>query len=364
MNQRHHRTLGARHAAALGVLAALLATTTGCGERKLDEKKAVNFVDKNKVDYSQVKVAPPPKAEPEEAKPDTWAADMQGRVAAVHEALTTCRNDFMIPFQFRKMARRDVMWLNIGQFDAICRDGDKAKKLKSPWKMTKVLRDDELGKHPELDAFILAAIDSMEHARVVSYMTKKVGAPNIDRITEVAQRNRDVFLAVGTELDRAAKAIAGWSSKVAPLNDPARVGKPVSLASYVADLGAYYGWLIPTVAERYGRFGASSWDSPDLVKRISLKLMDEMLAKRLAFDRKRLVNVEGADDKAKEALTAYLDAATAVHGAYAEAYPPYLKKDSEIREDDPARKPIEKAAKAFAEAAEAVAKLAPADAAP
>ncbi len=332
--------------------ALLVGTLAGCGEEKPEAPPAANnfFAEKPKIDYSQVKVDKP--AEPVAPTPvaDTWASRTRELVAAAHADLQKCRNEFMIPFQFEKMRTRDVTWLSISEMDAVCRDGDRATKRRGPWSILQFLAKDHAGKHPALDKFIALGHDHVEHFRIVSLMTKKVGSPKIAAVTDTAQAARDRVIEAGRELDAAAREIAGFADDLLPDDSAEAASKDVDSATYAAMLSGHYGFLIGDALGAYDRLASKSWQSPNMIKKTTLKLWAEIPTKLLQQDRPRLAKVSGITDADKARFEAYLASVDAVLAAWRKSYERYLenKEGDTWSEKDPYRPALQKAHKAWA----------------
>ncbi|GEM_PF-2775269 len=326
------------------VLATFAMTTTGCGEKKKKKKVQNLFSHKPKpIDYSSIKVDKP-KIEAPRPKADTWAAHMKDAVAAIQKDLQRCRNEFMVPFQFRKMRRRNVEWLKLSVMDAVCRDGDRTRKQRGPWRRVSWLAKEHIGKRPKLDRYIALAADHVEHARMVSLMAKKIGAPKIELITATAKTSRDRVITAGMELDRLAGEIAGWSDDLAPLDAPSEVAKAIDKDAFTKSLEQHYTPFLDDTLGAYDRFASESWQYPNMIKFKSLRLWAEVLTKYLQTDRARIDKVTGVDDKSKAQLTAYLAAVETVVKAWTGSYKRYMKNKGDTWTDvDPFRPPLAKA---------------------
>lgn len=328
-------------------LVATAVAASGCGEKK--PKKKVNLFSHKpeKIDYSQIKVDKP-KIEPVSKKADTWAAATKDTVAAIHKDLQQCRNEFMLPFQFKKMRRRNVEWLKLSAMDSACRDGDAARKQRGPWKRIVWLAKEQIGRQPDLDRYIALAADHVEHARVVSLMAKKIGAPKIDLITETAKSSRDRVISVGMELDRVAAKIAKWPDSQLPVDDPKAVAEAIDFDAFKATLDARYVPFLEDAVAAYDRFASESWQYPNMIKFRSFRLWNEILTRYLQQDRARIDQVTGLDDKKKALLTTYLASVEAATVAWTKSYDRYMKDKSGTWTDvDPYRPPIAKAQQAW-----------------
>lgn len=342
----------ARHALRAAIAVPLLFGAVGCGEEKNEEPpQALNvFSEKPKIDFSQVKVDKP--AEPTEAvapAADTWASRTRALVAAAHADLQKCRNDFMIPFQFDKMRTRDVTWLSISEMDATCRDGDRATKHRGPWSILQFLAKDHAGKHPALDRFIALGHDHVEHFRIVSLMTKKVGSPKIAAVSDTAKAARDRVLAAGRALDEAAREIASFPDDLLPDDSAEAASKTLDSAGYAALITGHFGFLIGEMPDAYDRLASKSWQSPNMIKKTTLRLWADIPTKLLQQDRPRLAKVEGISDADKAKFEAYFDAVDGVLDAWRKSYERYLenKEGDTWSEKDPYRPALVKAHKAW-----------------
>lgn len=323
-----------------------LTPLAGCGKGDKPKKVKNLFSERPpKIDYSQIKVDKP-KLTPTAVKADTWASHTRDFIAGMHTDLQTCRNEFMLPFQFKKMRRRNVEWLKINRMDTVCRDGDRAAKQRGVWSKVQYLANEQLGKQPELDRFIMLAVDHIEHARIVSLMAKKIGAPKIELITDTAKEARDRVLENGMQLDREAAAIAAWKDDNKALDDPTVVAQTIDLAGFKQLLDSRYTWFMADCLGQYDRSAQESWQYPNMVKIRGLKLWPEIIEKYLSQDRARIDKVTDGDERAKADLMAYLDAAQGVVKAWKDSYERYLAKkdpDQAWVDVDPFRVPLAKA---------------------
>lgn len=331
----------------LGPIALALLVQVGCEKR--EKKKPVNlFSQKVKVDYSQVKVPKPPPPVVVKKKADTWAARTQESIKKIQDDMVRCRTEFMTPFQFAKMRRRDVMWLRQNEMDQVCRDGDGTPKNRGPWRLVSWLAKEQVGKHPLLDRYIALALDQGEHYRIVSLMAKKVGAPEIALITETAQASRDRTITAGIGMDRAARQIAAWAEGELPHDDPSVLAKGLTAAEYAIILDSHYSFFMNDTLDAYNRFAAESWKYPNMIKFKSYRAWHDIPTKHLQQDRVRLENVKLPDDKSREAFVAYLAGVEAVLGAWSASYKRYIDDKSDTwSPKDPHRRPLERAVKAW-----------------
>ncbi len=330
-------------------LAIALTCQVGCGERK--KKKPINlFSKKEKVDYSQVKVPKPPPPVVVQKKADTWATRTQETVKKIQDDLVRCRNEFLAPFQFGKMRRRDVQWLSLREMDSVCREGD-GKKKRGPWRLTSWLAKEHIGKHPTLDRFIALSLDQGEHFRILSLMCKKVGAPEIALVTETAKGARDRAIAAGMLMDQAAREIAAWKEDELPHDDPALVAKALTPDEYAAMLGSHYGFFLDDAMDAYDRFAAESWKHPNMIKFKSYRAWVDIPTKHVQQDRARLASVKMLDDKRKAVFVDYLNAVETVLTAWRNSYKRYIEDKSDTwSPKDPYKKPLKKAQKAWKKA--------------
>jgi hypothetical protein len=342
----------------VGFAAAICLLLAGCEKEPAAgdgaEKAPKNFFPEvTRVDYSQVKVDKPPEpmADPGPAA-DTWASRLRMLVAEAHADLQRCRNDYMIPFQFEKMRLRDVTWISISEMDAVCRDGDRATKKRGPHSIMQFLAKDHIGKHPALDRFIALGTDQLDHFRVVSLMTKKVGSPKIAKVTEVAKVARDRTIAAGLLLDEAAREIAGFPDDLQPDDSAEAVAKEQDFAAFTAMVVDHYGFLLDDMIDAYDRFASKSWQSPNMIKKPSLRLWVAIPTKLLQQDRPRLQQIKGASEADLKKLNAYFDRCDELLAAWKTSYARYIDdtQGEAWAERDPFRPAIVKAHKAWKKA--------------
>lgn len=339
--------LTARAAAVLAGLALL--TAAGCGDRREGKEKFKKvFAKPEKIDFSQVKVdkPPPPKAEPK-AVANTWAAKTKTLVAEIQVDLKRCRSEFMMPFQFNKMRRRDVTWVSLSEMDSVCREGTKKKR--GAYKRLLWMSKEHVGKHPALDRYIALGVDLSEHYRTLSLMAKKVGAPKIGKITETAKSARDRILAAGIAMDTAARVIAAWPDDLKPSDDPSMVAKPTDIDTWKKELADRYDFFMLGTPAAYQRFANKSWQYPNMIKYKSYRLWPAIPMRLLQQDRARLGSVTGLTDKTRAAVTAYFDSIDGVLVAWRNSQSRYVegrKKDT-WSDKDPFEKPLLKAVKAW-----------------
>jgi hypothetical protein len=310
-----------------------------------------------------VRVDKPAPSEPIAApapEADTWAANMRRLVAQAHADLQACRNDYMIPFQFEKMRARDVTWLAISTMDAVCRDGDRAAKKRGPWSIVQFLAKDHAGKNATLDRYIALAHDHIEHARLVSLMTKKVGSPKIAAVVEVAKTSRDRVLEAGRLLDEAARDVAAFPDDLAPDSGPEAAGQELDRAAFAALVRGHYGFLLGDAVGAYDRLASQSWQAPNMVKRTTLKLWAEIPTRHLQQDRPRLARVKALTDADRKRFDDYFARCDALLAAWTKSYERYIedKEGDTWAERDPWRPAVVKAHKAWQKAHESLAALA------
>lgn len=284
------------------------------------------FPTTEKVDYSQVKVDKPVEAiAPPTPVADTWASRTRALVADVHADLMRCRNEFMIPFQFEKMRLRDVTWLSISEMDAVCRDGDSATKKRGPWAILQFLAREQVGKNPALDRFIAYGHDHVEHARMVSLMTKKVGSPKIAAVSDLAKTSRDRVIEAGREVDAAARDIAGWPDDMLSEDSAVLIAQGQNRDQYAHTLVEHYGKLLEDAVPAYDRLAAQSWQAPNMVKKATLRLWADILTRQLQQDRPRLDKVVDMTEADRKKFVAYLDKVQAVVAAWTKSYERYFE---------------------------------------
>lgn len=330
-----------RAIAVLGISLALAA----CG--KSEPKPKVDFLaGEQKVEYD-IKVEPVDSPASPAAVADTWAARVKDQVRQAREDLQRCRNEFLIPFQFDKMRRRNMEFVNITEMDAVCLDGDPALKKRGPLKIIHGMADD-IGKNAQLDRFLVLSMDQLEHFKVFSFMAKKVGAPNIPQITDTAKAARDRALTVGAQIDQLAADIDKWPDGQKPDDDPSVIGQPVELAALKQQLVQNYGWFMGDLTGAYDRYAAKSWEQPNLPKLGTLHMWVQIPQKRLQQDRARLTHLTGADEKQVAEIKAYFDAVEAACKAVGAGFERYEKYHEELPEKDPNHKNVEQAQAAVA----------------
>jgi len=320
----------------------------GCGEKKAKVPAApVDFFpQQEKVDYSQIKVEAPPAAAPEAPKADTWASRVRDQVKVVHDDLLKCRNDFLIPFQFARMRHRNVEFVSIQDMDELCYEGSPSKKTRGPWKILRAMTEEQVGKNANLDRFLAMATDTLQHYHILSVMTKKVGAPEIDIVTTTAQEARDRMIAAAGALDKAAEEIAKWPDGQLADDDPQVVGKDIDAATFKAQLLDTDGFFMSDLGAAYDRFANKSWIGYNMPKMHALRLWVAIPQKRLQVDRLRLTHV-AADDKQKAEFKKYFDAVDTAAKAVAAGFDRYEKTTKDERsEKDPNRKAVEVAQQA------------------
>ncbi len=298
----------------------------GSADQAAPAKAEKNFFPTTeKVDYSQVKVDKPVEAiAPPTPVADTWASRTRALVADAHADLMRCRNDFMIPFQFEKMRLRDVTWLSISEMDAVCRDGDSATKKRGPWALLQFLAREQIGKHPALDRFIAYGHDHVEHARMVSLMTKKVGSPKIAAVSDLAKKSRDRVIEAGREVDAAARDIAGWPDDLLSEDSAELIAQGQTRDQFARMLTDHYAKLLEDAVPAYDRLASESWQAPNMVKKATLRLWADILTRQLQQDRPRLDKVVDMTEADRKKFLGYLDKVQAVVAAWTKSYERYF----------------------------------------
>ncbi len=332
-------------------IVAVLATAIGAvGCSKADDKKkeAPNFFPPEpvqpKLDMSDIIVAEPEDATVKPAA-DTWAGRVKELAAAAEADLQRCRNEFLIPFQFNSMKRRDVMFVNINEMDEVCESGSRDRKVRGPRKLLEVLAKEHAARHPLLDRFIVLGLEQVETYRVFSYMTKKIGAPDIDVVVGIAQKSQARMLELAPQLDRAAAELAKLSDGQLPDDDPTVAAAPIDLAAFKQGLVTAYGPIIADLASGYERMGDKSWQNYDMPKMAVFRAMVAIIEKRAQQDRARLTKL-AAEPKQIDELTTFLVAAEAAVKQIAAGYDFYEKKPKDERpEHDPNLKAVKVAQK-------------------
>lgn len=328
-------------------LACAVLALSACGERK-PAKEKVNFMATGaKLEYNDIHV----EAQPEPVAvvvADTWAAKMRERVKLAHDDLVKCRSEYLIPFQFNKMARRDIEFVSLSEMDDVCLEGNRDKKALGPKRIVHTLGEEHIGKHPALDRFVALATDQIEHYQVFSFMTKKIGAPDLGVVVDTAKRARDRVVALGGALDKAAADIAKWPDGQLADDDPQAVAKAVDAVAFQQQLVQTHGFFIADLAPAYDRFAARSWQGYDTPKLGALRRWLGIPTLRLQQDRARLASVQG-DAKQLAGLRAYLDAVDHALQAGRKGLAHYETTPRDALSDkDPQRKAIETAAAAVA----------------
>jgi hypothetical protein len=269
---------------------------------------------------------------------------MRGAVQEVHADLVKCRLEFLNPFQFQRMKRRDVEFVNFMEMDATCLEGDRAAKKRGPKRILNWLAEEHAGKNVALDRFIALGSEQVEAFAEFSFMCKKVGAPDLTTmVVPLAESDRGRILQLAQQLDKAANDIAKWPDGQPPDDDPQTLGKDVDLADYKQQLVAGIGFFVADLVPAYDRAANKSWQGYNMPRVATFKRWIEAPTRRIQHDRARLQRVQGASDKDRQELTAYLDKAQAALQSAAAAFQRYEKtpKD-ELGEKDPARKGLEK----------------------
>lgn len=338
----------------------VLAMTSGCEKKKPDPNDPIAqaFAKPEHVDLDIGKIEAVPEEKPVEIA-HTWAAAIKDQVKLATADLQACRNEYLVPFQFDKMRRRNVEFVNISEMDEVCMDGSPEKKKRGPLKILRNLAQEHIGKNAALDHFVASATEQLEFYRVFSFMTKKVGAPEIQLVTDLAKSTADRVRAVGMDVDKYAAIIAEWPDGTPPDDDPAVVAKPVDAAAFKLQLRENYGWLLDDMGAGYDRFANKSWAGYDMPKMGALKLWVAIPRKRIQQDRVRLASVT-TDPKDKAAVEGFFAATEAVLKAVEAGYERYEKTPKDERgEKDPNRKNVESAQKAAQKALAALQAPAP-----
>lgn len=342
------RRLGRTATAVATAMVASLAL--GCGKGENGEKKAgPNYFAPDpvppKLDLGDILQAEPEDATAKAA--DTWAGKVKELVATAEADLQRCRNEFLIPFQFNAMKRRDVMFVNITEMDEVCDTGSKEQKTRGPRKILRQLAKEHAGKHPQLDRFIALGLEQVETYYVLSYMTKKVGAPDIDVVVDIAHKAQQRILEAGGQLDRAAAEVAKWTDDQVADDDVAVTGAAIDAAGFKRELISHYGALVGDLADAYERLADKSWQAYNMPKLETLRAMMAILEKRVQQDRPRLAKL--GDDKAQAEFKLFLDEVEAAAKQVASGYDYYEKKPKEERsERDPNFKKVQAMQKALA----------------
>lgn len=318
-----------------------------CEKKPVDKNDPVAqaFAKPEHVELDIGKIEAVPEEKPAEVA-HTWAAAIKEQVKLAEADLQACRNEYLVPFQFDKMRRRNVEFVNITEMDEVCMDGSPEKKKRGPLKIIRNLAQEHIGKNPALDHFIAASMEQLEYFRVFSFMTKKVGAPEIQLVTDLAKASSDRVRAVGMDVDKYAAQIAEWPDGTQPDDDPAVVAKAVDGAAFKAQLVDTYAWLVDDLGAAYDRFANKSWAGYDMPKMTALKTWVAIPRKRMQQDRARLATVT-ADPKQKAEFEAFFTATESALKAIEAGYDRYEKTPKDERgEKDPNRGNVDKTQKA------------------
>ncbi len=331
----------------LALCLTFFALATACEKKPLDKNDpmAQAFAKPEHIDLDIGKIEAVPEEKPVEIA-HTWAAAIKEQVKLAEADLQSCRNDYLVPFQFEKMRRRNVEFVNITEMDEVCMDGSPDKKKRGPLKILRNLAQEHIGKNPQLDRFIASGMEQLEFFRVFSFMTKKVGAPEIQLVTDLAKASADRVRLVGMDVDKAAAAIAEWPDGTLPDDDPTAVAKALDAAAFKAQLVNEYGWLVDDFTSAYDRFANKSWEGYDMPKLTALRTWVAIPRKRLQQDRARLATV-AADAKQKTEFEGFFNGVDAALKAIEAGYDRYEKTPKDERgPKDPNRGNVEKTQKA------------------
>ena len=331
----------------LAVCLTFLALLPACERKPMDKNDpmAQAFAKPEHVDLDIGKIEAVPEEKPVEVA-HTWAAAIKEQVRLAEADLQTCRNDYLVPFQFDKMRRRNVEFVNITEMDEVCMDGSPEKKKRGPLKILRNLAQEHIGKNAQLDRFIASGMEQLEFFRVFSFMTKKVGAPEIQLVTDLAKTSADRVRAVGMDVDKSAGIIAQWPDGTLPDDDPAVVAKALDVPAFKAQLLEHYGWLVDDFLNAYDRFANKSWEGYDMPKMTALRTWVAIPRKRLQQDRARLAALT-ADAKQKAEIDGFFNAVDASLKAIEAGYDRYEKTPKDERgQKDPNRKNVESTQKA------------------
>lgn len=350
-NSRHLLTLSRRFrwATALALTASALALgATACG--KSEKKEAPNFFPpeppRPKLDMSDI--LPPEEPDVVAKEADTWGGKVKELVQTAESDMQRCRNEFLIPFQFNKMKTRDVMFVNLTDMDEVCELGSKDKKTRGPKKILEQLAKEHIGKSAALDRFIVLGMEQVETYKVFSWMTKKIGAPDLEVVVDIAKRGQQRILELAPALDKAAAEIAAWPDTQVADDDPAVAGAAIDFAAFKQQVIATYAPVVADEATGYERMADKSWQVYDMPKLATLRAMQGILEKRVQQDRARMPKVT-ADDKQKAEVEAFFAAVDALAKQVAAGYDYYEKKPKDERpERDPNLKKVQAAQKLVA----------------
>ena len=331
----------------LSVCLTLAALASACDKKPMDKNDpmAQAFSKPQRLELDIGKIEAVPEEKPAEIA-HTWAAAIKEQVKLAEADLQTCRNEYLVPFQFDKMRRRNVEFVSITEMDEVCMDGSPEKKKRGPLKILRNLALEHTGKNAQLDRFIASGMEQLEFFRVFSFMTKKVGAPEIQLVTDLAKASADRVRAVGMDVDKAAGLIAEWPDGTLPDDDPTVVAKTLDATAFKAQLVDNYGWLVDDFLGAYDRFANKSWEGYDMPKLTALRTWVAIPRKRLQQDRARLASVT-ADAKQKAEFDGFFNAVDASLKAIEAGYDRYEKTPKDERgPKDPNRKNVETTQKA------------------
>ena len=331
----------------LAIYLAFLASASACDKKPMDKNDpmAQALAPAEHVDLDIGKIEAVPEEKPVEIA-HTWAAAIKEQVRLAEADLQTCRNEYLVPFQFDKMRRRNVEFVNITEMDEVCMDGSPDKKKRGPLKILRNLAQEHTGKNAQLDRFIASGMEQLEFFRVFSFMTKKVGAPEIQLVTDLAKACGDRVRLVGMDVDKSAALIAQWPDGTLPDDDPTVVAKPMDAAAFKAQVVENYGWLVDDYLNAYDRFANKSWEGYDMPKMTALRTWVAISRKRVQQDRARLATVT-LDPKQKTDFEGFFTAVEASLKAIEAGYDRYEKTPKDERgPKDPNRKNVETTQKA------------------
>lgn len=333
------------------MLLAVLALAAGhCGKGDGEKKKeAPNFFPPEppmpKLDLSDVSFAEPEDASAGKPPADTWAGHVKDVVAQAAADMQRCRNEFLIPFQFASMKRRDVMFVNLNEMDEVCELGSKQKKTRGVLKWLESLAKEQVGRNAALDRFIVAGLEQVENYKAFSLMCKKIGAHDIDVVVGIAQKSQARILELAPTIDRLAADVAQIKDDQLPDDDPKQLALAVDVAALKGQIVANYAPFLADLGSGYERMADKSWQVYDMPKLETLRAMMAIIDKRAQQDRVRAGKAT-QDPKESAELTAFFAACDAATKQVAAGYDFYEKKPRDERpEHDPNLKAVKAAQK-------------------
>ncbi|MSQ84838.1 MAG: hypothetical protein EXR77_18525 [Myxococcales bacterium] len=347
-----HRVARSQRATSVTIVCvslALASLLTACGKNdNATKKEAPNFFRPDppmpKLDMSDIITV---EAEGVAAKTfaDTWAGHVKELVASAAADMQRCRNEYLIPFQFNSMKRRDVQFVSMQDMDETCELGSKDKKTRGVRRWLDALTKEHLSRNATVDRFVILAMEQVETYHVFSYMTKKIGAPDIDVVVKIAEKSQARILEIAPLLDRAAADVALLSDGLQPDDDAGVISAPVAVEALKEQIVGGYASIVVDLASGYERMADKSWQIYDMPKLATLRAMIAVLDKRAQQDRVR-VGKMNLDPKVLLEFNTFFAACDAAGKQVASGFDMYEKKPKEERpERDPNLKAVRAAQK-------------------